>query len=213
MHEQKSPLQLAFSSCPGAYPLSSLLQPSSSQCFCYLLGGRGTVHPSSVTRLWLGVCQVGELGWASSAAKESSTCMGTHGRTRYRGLHSPSPALPKVLAQQASFHAAFSAPSSIFVIFHWLIFLRRSTSQAHLQEIPYLPKLAAEWRCMGGEFPSCFSSYVRSGPGLAVVFTSLLCLPARYRLSPRWTGHRHSGLLHQGLDQSVKKKVCLCKCM
>lgn len=58
-HELKSPVQLAFSSCPAAYPL---LQPCSSQCFCHLSGGRGTVHPSSAPWLHVGVCQVGEMG-------------------------------------------------------------------------------------------------------------------------------------------------------
>ena len=196
MRKQKSPLQLVCASCSAAYLLASLPQSSLSQCFCYSSGGRGTVHPSSAPWLWLGVCRVGEPGWAPYAAKESGTCMGTCGQTRYHGLHSPSPALLKALTQQTSFHAAFSASSSIFAIFHWLIFLRCSTSQACLQEILYLPKLAAEWGCMGGESPSCFSFYVCGGPVLAMVFTSLLCLPAGYRLSPLLTGHRDSGLPH-----------------
>lgn len=172
------------------------------------------MHPSSVP--WLqpgGVCWVGELGWAPRAAKESGTCMGTCGWTRYCGLRSPSPALLKALTQQTSLHAAFSAPSSIFVVFHRLIFLGHCTSWALLQEILYLPKLAADRECVRGESPSCFSFYVCCGPSLTMVFTSLLHLPARYRLSPLLMGHRDSGLPHRGLDQLVRKETCVCKCV
>lgn len=153
---------------------------------------------------------MGELGWALRAAEESGTCMGMWGQTRYCGLCSPISALPKVLTQQTSLHAAFSVPSSIFATFHWLIFLGHCTSWAHLQEILYLPKLAAEWGCVGGESPSSFSFYVCRGLSLATVFTSLLHLPASYRLSPLLTGHRDSGL---PLINQVKKETCVCACV
>lgn len=155
------------------------------------------MHPSSAP--WLqpgGVCWVGKPVWVPHASVESGTCMGTHSQTRYRGLHFPTPAPLKGLTQQTSLHAAFSAPSSIFAVFHWLIFLAHCTSWARLQEILYLPKLAAERGCVG--------------PSLAMVFTSLLLLPARYRQSLLLTGHHNSGVLHPGL---VKKETCVCKCM
>lgn len=117
VHELKSPIQLAFSSCPAAYPLSSLLlQPTSSQCFCSLSGGRGTAHPCSAPWLHVGGCWLGwGDGWAPCAAEESSSCMATHGQTWYH--HStPPPALPQALTQQSAFHTVLSEPPSSFAL-------------------------------------------------------------------------------------------------
>lgn len=118
----------------------------------------------------------------------------------------PPPALPKALTQQSGFHAVLSEPPSSSAISHWLLSLRLSSSWACLQEIPDLPKLAAEgdaWEERGSQLFlfSClwlaqFGNGLHQPPVLPV-------------------GCHNSGLAHQGADQSAQKKVsvhvCVCK--
>lgn len=173
------------------------------------------MYPSSAPWLHVGVCWVGwGDGWAPRAAEESSSCMGTHGWTWYHHQSPlPPPALPKALTQQSSFHAVLSEPLSSFAIFHWLVSLQLSSSWARLQEIPYLPKLAAEWGCMGGEAPSCLSSHVCGWPSLAVAFTNPLCPPASYilALAAKRVPQLRSVTPRTG-SISSKESICVCVC-
>lgn len=116
----------------------------------------------------------------------------------------PPPALPKALTQQSGFHAVLSEPPSSSAISHWLLPLKLSSSWACLQEIPDLPKLAAEGGCMGGEAPSCFSFPVCVWPSLAMAFTSPLCC--------QW-GATQACHTRDRISQLKRKCLCVCVCV
>lgn len=116
----------------------------------------------------------------------------------------PPPALPKALTQQSGFHAVLSEPPSSSAISHWLLSLRLSSSWACLQEIPDLPKLAAEGDAWEERLPAVSLFMSVAGP----VWQWPSPAPCAASGVPQFRpGTPRSGSV------SSKESVCACVCV
>lgn len=136
--------------------------------------GGQCIHPQHPSSMWEFAGWGGEVGGHPALLRRAAAAWEHMARASII-TSTPPAALPKALTQQSSFHAVLSEPLSSFTVSHWLLCPKLLTSWACLQEIPYLPRLAAAWGCMGGEAPSCFCFHACGGPSLAMAFT--LCPP------------------------------------
>lgn len=146
-----------------------MLQPPMHQVTCM---SKNPLIPSLPPAAWLVTMLVLPIGWEGDSAVRSASILSallwTGGAwwwqspsstrmvtvTRNHSLH-----LPEHQYSQLAFVPHFGHCCAFFAILHWLVPIVCSTGWACLQEIAYLPKLAAEQGGTGRESLIDFSFY------------------------------------------------------